>query len=89
VSPFCTENKFSAKEGKKRKKNATERQGFTLKPEICLMSMLIKQKSFSESLLERGLAEKRVFSLFWLLFSLFFDKKEKKVTSTSAFFIFF
>jgi len=70
------------KEGKKRKKNATERQGFTLKPVICLMSILIEQKFFSESLLEQRLAEKRVFSLFWLLFSLFSDKKEKKVTIT-------
>ena len=60
---FC-DKKRKETEPEKRKKNATERQGFTLKPMICLMSRLIKQKSFRESLLEQCLAEKRVFSLF-------------------------
>ena len=69
VSPFCTKNKFSAKEGKKRKKNATVGQGFTLKPEICLMRLLIKQKpSLRGFKPELALGrEKSVFS-FWLLF---------------------
>jgi len=67
---FC-DKKRKETEPKKRKKNATVGQGFTLKPEFCLMSKLIKQKAFGESLLEHCPAGKRVFSLFGYFFSFF------------------
>jgi len=74
---FC-DKKRKETEPKKRKKNATVGQGFTLKPEICLMSRLIKQKPSPRGCRpELALGrEKSVFS-FWLLF-LFSSIKKRK-----------
>jgi hypothetical protein len=86
VSPFCTKNKFSAKEGKKRKKERYVTSGFHPETRDLIDEFAHQSnRSLSESKARAGLAEKRVAFLSWLLLSFSVDIKKKEVTGKKSF----